>query len=68
MNLFVNLRIPPQPGVRARIVILVIILIAMIVTWQMGCTPEEMITIALGGGLTSATVARALLPQAGEPS
>jgi hypothetical protein len=62
VQLCVNLVTRPQPGLRTRVVVLVIILLTVIVIRVTGSGLPDALTLILGAGLAGAKVARSLVP------
>ena len=61
MELCVRLVTRSRPGMRTKVVILVIVIVAVLLAWSLGHEPVTAISLVLGAGLAGAQVARALM-------
>ena len=64
MELSVKFVTRSRPGMWARTVVLVIVIVAVVVVWRAGYGPGTAIPLILGAGLAGAQVARALFARA----
>lgn len=64
MELCVRLVTRPRPGLRTKVVVLVIIIVAVLTVWGTGQEPVMAVSLVLGAGLAGARVARALTARA----
>jgi hypothetical protein len=62
VELYVDLVTRPQPVMRTRVVVLVIVIVTVFVLSRAGNSLPDAITMVLGAGLTGTAVARSLLP------
>jgi hypothetical protein len=61
VELSVRLVTRPWPGIRTKVLVLVIIIVTVLVVWATGQEPVMAISLVLGAGLAGARVARALM-------
>jgi hypothetical protein len=61
VELSVRLVTRPRPGIRTKVLVLVIIIVTVLMVWSTGQEPVTAISLVLGAGLAGAQVARALI-------
>lgn len=61
MELSVRVVTRPLPGICAKVLIIVIVIVTALVLWPAGYGPATVIPLLLGAGLAGAQVARSLL-------